>query len=80
MPSRSGLHRAISLARIGLSLAVEAGKMAAVYSTQREASSKAFRHTLTGEQLPAQVVEELSAAYRAGQIRLREIVRARGLG
>lgn len=74
------MRRGASLARVALGLAFETGKMAAIYSTQREASVKAFRRALARENLPAQAVDELSAAYEAAQIRLREIVRARGLG
>ncbi len=79
MSSVSRLRRGASLAGAALGLALEAGKVGALYLTQREASAKAFRRALVEENLPAQAVRELSKAYRSGQIHLREIVRGRGL-
>lgn len=48
-----------------------------LFVTRRDASKKYFRKALSEEDLPAEVVEQLSEAYNDGQIHLRELVRSR---
>jgi hypothetical protein len=58
-------------------LSVEVGMAGMLFITRRDASKKIFRKALAEEDLPAEVVQQLSEAYDEGQIHLREIVRSR---
>lgn len=73
----SSLRRAFGIAGLITVLSVEVGMAGMVFVTRRDASKKIFRKTLVEEELPAEVVQELSEAYNDGQIHLREIVRSR---
>jgi hypothetical protein len=74
----SVLRRGAVLSRLALTLSVEVGMAAMLFVTHRDKSKKAFRKGLSDQDLPAEVVEELSRAYDAGQIHFRELVRSRG--
>jgi hypothetical protein len=56
---------------------LEVGMAGMLFVTRRDASKKHFRKALVEEDLPAEVVEQLSEAYNDGQIHLRELVRSR---
>ena len=74
----SAMRRGAALSCLALTLSVELGMAAMLFVTNRDRSKKVFRKGLADQDLPAEVVEELSQAYDAGQIHFRELVRSRG--
>ena len=74
----SVLRRGAAFSGLALTLSVRLGMAAMLFVTHRDKSMKVFRKGLADQDLPAEVVEELSRAYDAGQIHFRELVRNRG--
>ncbi len=74
----STLRQATATSWLALLMVTELGKAAMIHAARRDASKRIFQRTLADQHLPAEVVDELSAAYEAGQIRLRDLVRDRG--
>ena len=79
MPWTSRLRHAFGIAGLVTVATLEMSMAGMLFVTRRDASKKYFRKALADEDLPAEVVEQLSEAYNDGQIHLREIVRSRAL-
>jgi hypothetical protein len=76
MSLTSSLRRTFGIAGLITVLTVEVGMAGMMFVTRRDASKKIFKRTLSDQELPAEVIQELSEAYNEGQIHLREIVRS----
>ncbi len=78
MSISSSLGKALSCVRPVLGLVTEVSKAAIMHNTRKNRSKKRFREVLSRQDLPPQVVAELSRRYDESLPSIREIVRDRG--